>query len=334
MSAPETTVRDRSSRRRRPPRDPRYYQIAVLGSLLLYGVTALRLPVTAAGAAAILGAALATQWAATRWLTARGARLPGLGALGFDPRSALISGLSLCLLLRTGSPLLAALAAVLAVGSKFVLRRHGKHLFNPTNFALVAITLATPAAWVSPGQWGHAAWVALAVGGAGVLVVSRAGRADVTLAVLACHALLLFGRAWYLGDPWAIPLHRLQSTALLIFAFFMISDPKTTPDSRAGRLLFAVLVTLGGAAVEWGLYRPHGFLYALAACAPLVPWIDRLLPGVRYRWPNAPAAAAAAAAAAVVPIHAPAPRRGASVVPSTLSTPHPASPLAASRSLP
>ncbi|PYO55606.1 MAG: Na+-transporting NADH:ubiquinone oxidoreductase, subunit NqrB, partial [Candidatus Rokuibacteriota bacterium] len=74
------------------------------------------------------------------------------GRPGFDPRSALISGLSLCLLLRTNSLTLAVLTAALAIASKFVLRVGGKHVFNPTNFALVAMMLLTGAVWVSPGQ--------------------------------------------------------------------------------------------------------------------------------------------------------------------------------------
>src|SRR5687767_8590792 len=71
--------------------DPRLYQIAVLSGLLAYGLLGLDLEVRPARAALILGTALAFQYACTlAW------RLPA-----FDPRSALISGLSLCLLLRT-----------------------------------------------------------------------------------------------------------------------------------------------------------------------------------------------------------------------------------------
>ena len=40
-------------------------------------------------------------------------------------------------------------------------------------------------------------------------------------------------------------MKQLQSGALLLFTFFMISDPKTTPDSRVGRILFGVLVAAG-----------------------------------------------------------------------------------------
>ena len=71
---------------------------------------------------------------------------------------------------------------------------------------------------------------------------------------------------------------------MLLFAFFMISDPKTTPDSRAGRVLFAGLVALGAALVQFGLFRPNALLWSLVAVAPLTPLINRMLPGTRYDW--------------------------------------------------
>ena len=93
----------------------------------------------------------------------------------------------------------------------------------------------------------------------------------------------LFGRSLYLGEPLTIPLHRLESGALLLFTFFMISDPKTTPDSRAGRVLFAALVAFGAWYVQFRLFRTNGLLWSLAACSTIVPLIDRLLPGAAVR---------------------------------------------------
>jgi len=256
--------------------DPRVYQIAVLGSLLGYGIARLGFDIHPAWAIAILAAALATQLAGTR--------LAGLAR--FDPKSALISGLSLCLLLRTNDPGLALAGAVIAVGSKFVLRVGGKHVFNPTNVALVALMLATGGIWVSPGQWGNTAVFAFLLASAGMLVVNRASRADVTLTFLAAHVAFIVGRSLWLGDPLAVPLHRLESGALVLFAFFMISDPRTTPDSRAGRMLFAVLVAAGGYWVQFTLFMPNGLLWSLAAWSLVVPLIDVVVPGPRHRWPT------------------------------------------------
>jgi enediyne biosynthesis protein E5 len=258
--------------------DPRLYQIAVLTLLLGYGIAWLDLDIDPGRALAILGTALLTQLGGTT-----------LGGLPrFDPRSALISGLSLCLLLRTNDAWLAALTAAVAVGSKFVLRVHGKHVFNPTNFALVLMMLATGQVWVSPGQWGSVAVFAFLLASAGGLVVNRAGRADVTWTFLACYVTLLVGRSVWLGDPLAIPLHRLENGALVLFAFFMISDPRTTPDSRVGRMLFAVMVAGGAYLVQFKLFRPNALLWSLALCSLIVPLIDRLLPGPRHQWRSMP----------------------------------------------
>jgi len=251
--------------------DPRLYQIATLAGLLGFGVWWLDLEVEPANAVAIIVTALTTQ-------------LVLAGRDRLDPRSALISGLSLCLLLRTDSLGLAMLAAVIAIASKFTLRVRGKHVFNPTNFALIVLMLVSPDVWVSPGQWGGGLVFAFLLASAGGLVVNRAARADVALAFLACYAGLLVGRSLWLGEPLAIPVHRLENGALVLFSFFMVSDPRTTPDSRLGRVLFAALVALGAHSVQFGLFRTNGLLWSLAVCSLVVPLIDCLLPGPRYQW--------------------------------------------------
>ncbi len=292
------------------PRDPRWFQIAVLSALLVYGVAALDFEVRPGIAAVILGVALGVQALADR-----------LGGRPFEPKSALISALSLCLLLRTPSPALAAAAAAISIGSKPLVRIGGKHVFNPSNLGLVVVVLASERAWVSPGQWGNAALLSFAFVCLGSVVVRRAARSDVTWAFLAFWVAALFGRAAWLGDPPAIPLHQLASGSLLLFAFFMISDPKTTPDSRAGRILFAALVAAVGAWIVFGLHRAAGPIFALVVCSPLVPLIDRLLPGPKYRWGGSGSPApsprpAAHAAAEAHPAPAP-PLRAPALVPST-----------------
>jgi enediyne biosynthesis protein E5 len=253
--------------------DPRLYQIAVLASLLVYGLVWLDFDITVARAALLLLTVLATQ--------AVGDRIEGRSP---NLRSALISGLSLCLLLRTNRTDLAILAAVVTIAAKFVIRYRGKHIFNPTNGGIVAMLLLTDQVWVSPGQWGSVAFFAFLMACLGGLVVNRASRSDVTYAFIVFYGALLFGRSWYLGEPFVIPLHRLESGALLLFTFFMISDPKTTPDSRAGRVLFAALVAYGAWYVQFRLFRTNGLLWSLATFSLMVPVIDRVLPGSKYSW--------------------------------------------------
>lgn len=253
--------------------DPRLYQIGALTLLLLYGIFALDFDVTLLRAALLVGTAIGTQ--------ALGSRL---GHVPFDPRSAAISGLSLSLLLRSGSLALLLAGAVIAVGSKFVIRFRGKHLFNPTNIAIVALMLMTNRVWVSPGQWGNVAFFGFLIACIGGLVVNRAARSDVTYAFILSWTAMIIGRALQVGDPLTIPIHRLENGALLLFTFFMISDPKTTPDSRAGRILFAALVAFGGWYINYRLFRTNGILWSLAASALVVPVIDALLLAKRYEW--------------------------------------------------
>jgi enediyne biosynthesis protein E5 len=244
----------------------------MLSALLGYGMW-LGFGVSWLQVALVIGAALAAQWICSRlW------RLPR-----FDPLSALISGIGLATLLRTNGVLPAVLAAAGAIASKFVLRWRGKHLYNPTNLVLV-VMLLLGAGWISPGQYGQVAFAAMLIVCAGLMVVTRAARADVTLSFLVVYSGVLFGRSLWLGEPLSIPLHRLESGLLLQFAFNMISDPKTTPDSRAGRVLFGALVALGAGFVQFRLFRTNGPVWSLAVFTLVVPLLDRLLPGHRYEW--------------------------------------------------
>ncbi|MDH3577138.1 MAG: RnfABCDGE type electron transport complex subunit D [Gammaproteobacteria bacterium] len=255
-------------------KDPRYYQIAVLSSLVCFGVVALDFGIHWQNAVTIVSTALVVQFLGTLY-----AQLPR-----FDPLSPLITSLSLTLLLRTDEVALAAAAAAIAIGSKFLLRIRGKHIFNPANMALVTLMLASDQAWVSSGQWGSAAIGAFTLACLGFLVLTRARRAETTIAFLLIYAGMLFGRAAWLGDPLAIPVHQLQNGALLIFAFFMISDPKTTPNSAGGRVLFAALVAAIAFIIQFIHYEPNGPILALIISAPAVPLIDTLMRGRIYQW--------------------------------------------------
>ena len=263
-------------------RDPRSYQIATLVALVAYGLIGLDLEIQPRVAFTIVIVALAVQLAGTRL-----AKLPR-----FDPKSALISSLSLCLLLRTDALGLAAITAAVTIASKFLLRIDDRHVFNPTNFGLAVMMALGTSVWVSPGQWGTGAFFAFLLVGCGGLVIHRAARSDVTYALIGFYAAIVFARAAFLGDPLAIPVHHLQNGAFLLFAFFMISDPKTTPDSRAGRIVFALMVAVGAGFVHFVLFQPNGLLWSLVLSAPATPLLNRLLPGARYQW-QAPSAAAA-----------------------------------------
>ncbi len=255
--------------------DPRHYQIGVLSSLILLGLFHFGFQLPWWHVVGCVGSTLATQAFADKVVGRK-----------FDPRSPLISALSLTLLLRTGSVTLSIAAGIIAIGSKYILRWKGKHIFNPANFGLVILSLLFASAWISPGQWGAAPFFALLLLGLGGMVTGKAKRWDVSIALLASYAALIFGRALWLGDPLTIPIHQMQSGALLVFAFFMISDPKTTPDARLGRIIYAMMVATVGFSIQFGMYNAAGIILALILTAPLVPFIDKLIPAGRYAWPE------------------------------------------------
>ena len=254
--------------------DPRLFQIGSLATLLAVNIAWFDMGARPLQSLITIAATMAAQ-----------ALFGHAFAAGFEWRSAAITGLSLSLLLRTNEPMLWCAAGILAIGSKFLIRVRGKHLFNPAAFAIVALLLAGGGrVWVSPGQWGAQVWLGLLVASAGMLVLTKSRRIDTALAFIACYGGLLLWRAFVLGDPIAIPLHQMQTGSLLIFTCFMITDPRSTPDRRAGRLLFAALVALLAYRLQFTEQMRTALYFALIAVSLTTPLIDLVLPAERFRW--------------------------------------------------
>ena len=254
--------------------DARLFQIAFLATLLSVGAFARDFALLPAQMALAFAAGLATQ---AFWI--RALRIEHRGVL-----SAVITCFGLSILLRADSLWVHPLAACVAISSKFALRVHGRHVYNPANFGVMFALLALPGAWVSPGQWGQdVAFAALFVALGGT-VVQRARRVDVAWVFLAAYAALLALRVVALGQPWTILVNQLANGGVLLFAFFMISDPMTIPNRHGARVGYAILVALVAFAWHFALFRPNGLVWALFLCTPLVPLIDRLWPGERFEW--------------------------------------------------
>src|SRR3954447_11177384 len=258
--------------------DARHYQIAALSTLVVFNLGWIDFGAQPANSALALAAALLTQIVCSR-LT----RVP------IDLRSPLITGLSLSLLLRADEPWIHAAAGAIAIGSKFLLRIDGKHIWNPAGFAIVVpLFSASSHVWILPGSWGSGVWFAALLAFFAILVLGAARRSDIAIFFLGTHAALLFARAAWLGDPLAIPVHQLQSGSLLIFTFFMISDPRTAPDSRLGRFIFAASVAFAAHYMAFFMQMRPALYLALIALSPFVLFIDRIFPAARFAW-NRPA---------------------------------------------
>jgi Na+-transporting NADH:ubiquinone oxidoreductase subunit NqrB len=254
--------------------DARHYQIAALSTLVIFNFGWLDFGARPLNSALAISSTILTQILCSRFY----------GLPSIDLRSPLITGLSLSLLLRADEPWLHAVAGVIAIGSKFVLRIDGKHIWNPAGLAIVVLLFTSNDVWISPGQWGSAVWFVALLSFFAILVLHAARRSDMALFFLGSHAALLLARAYWLGDPLAIPLHQLQSGSLLIFAFFMISDPRTSPDARIGRFLFAASVAILGHYLAFFMQMRPALYIALIAISPLTLLIDRILPAERFAW--------------------------------------------------
>jgi len=275
MSMSQAVARLPIVSRRSVSLDPRYGQMAAQSMLLLIELVWLDFGPSPLQAAVYIVTALLIEALRARWTrTAQ------------NWKSAMSTGLSLSLLLRTHNPLLWFGASLIAMASKYLIRSNGKHPSNPSAFAIVVLLLTTSQVWVSPGQWGTRLWLLALAGSMGCLILARVARLDIACAFLSCHAALLLFRAWSLGDPLAVPLHQVQSGALLIFALFMLTDPRSTPDSRAGRLVFGAATAGIAHFLLFRIQIREGLLFALILVSCATPLIDRLWPGSRFAWPR------------------------------------------------
>jgi len=255
-------------------RDPRLAQMAVLGTILAVGAALYDFALDPRQVVLTFATALLVQFLSDR--------IAGRPALNY--RSALITALSLALLLRADSLWAHPAAAAAAIGSKSLIRVRGKHLFNPSCFGVVFALAAIPGVWVSPGQWGDGIAVAGWIAVAGTMVVSRAARTDISTGFMACYGGATLARVLWLGQRLAVASHRMASGALLLFAFFMISDPRTAPDDRRGRLAHSALVAAIAFAMGAHFYVTNPLVWALFVAAPAVPLWDAIFTAPRFEW--------------------------------------------------
>lgn len=254
--------------------DARLLQILFLGALLSFGVLWRDFAVQPEQIVLTYASALATQ---RFWL-----RRLGLAEVGY--LSAIVTGCGLSILVRADNLWLHPLVATIAISSKFVVRVDQRHLFNPANLGAVLALFALPGGWLSPGQWGQqlalAGWF-LMLGGC---VAQRARRLDIGIVFLIAWLTIVAVRVLWLGQTWAVWLHQFSSGSLLLFCFFMISDPMTTPRHRGARIGYAIGVAVIAAAWQYWLYKPNGPVVALFLASFVVPIANRIWPAPSFSW--------------------------------------------------
>ncbi len=227
------------------------------------------------------------------------------------PASAMLTGNGVAFVLRVpgtqhgdwwstnGWYIFAGTAAV-SLLSKYLITFGGSHIFNPSNFGLVLCFLLLGPEHAEPLDfwWGPmSGWLALAlaiivVGGLAILVrlhlIVIAVAFWLTFAA-ALAVLMAIGHAftarWHLGPVtghyfwWVL----VTSPEVLVFLFFMITDPKTTPKSMRGRVVYAVSIGLlsvlliAPAKTEfWAKVALLGALAIVCAARPLLALVPRV----------------------------------------------------------
>ncbi|WP_201324174.1 RnfABCDGE type electron transport complex subunit D [Pseudanabaena sp. lw0831] len=204
-------------------------------------------------------------------------------------KSATITALGLSLLLRSDSYGAIACASFLAIASKFIFRTNSKHWFNPANFGIVVVLLldsfvGNSHAWVSNGQWGEDSLYALVFLGLGGIVLKKVGRWDTSFMFLASYAILEGLRNLWLGWTWDVLAHRLTSGSLLLFALFMITDPRSIPNAKVARLIWAFAIAVLAFIFRNVFFNADAMFYALFLISPLTVLCDRIWNAPRFQW--------------------------------------------------
>ncbi|MBD2680155.1 MULTISPECIES: RnfABCDGE type electron transport complex subunit D [Nostoc] len=263
-------------------KDIRDYQILFLGLFLVLGIGTrdwtLRPELIAVAIATSLSTQLVLSLVLGRWSFGNNK------AQSLNLRSALITSLGLSLLLRADHWTTMAIAVASAIASKFILRVGEKHFFNPGNFGIICALIFTGDAWVSPGQWGEEWWYGLVFAGTGGMVLQRIGRWDTTAAFLGAYSLLEAIRNFWLGWTWDVYWHRLMSGSLLLFALFMITDPRSIPNSRIGRVIWAICIAGLTFILRNYFFVSTAVFWALFILAPSTILIDYLWSAPRFSW--------------------------------------------------
>jgi Na+-transporting NADH:ubiquinone oxidoreductase subunit NqrB len=253
-------------------RDPRWVMIGihstfnVLGQTVLgFKITPLQI-VTAVVMAAAWDVGLHRAWYGS-WIV---------------PKSGLITGLGIALLLRGPGLYIFAFTAVLAVASKHIIKINGKHVFNPSTFGITMALLFMPGAHFIADQWGRSFAIAFVILNLGMFIVYRVRRFDVVISF--ALAWFLFNGIWLLSFGYSVnsywfwqTWHTAVTPAALIFTFFMITDPRTSPATRLGRIIYCVATA--GLATLFNYHGQPGLFYGLFLVLMTVPLLDRLLVG-------------------------------------------------------
>jgi Na+-transporting NADH:ubiquinone oxidoreductase subunit NqrB len=217
--------------------DPKYLIVFLITLVLVVGEARYSILGGYERLATTLGVCIATELVVSWWLRGRVANVA----------SAYITGISLALLIKPQANILwpFALGAFLAIASKYVLTYHGRHLWNPSNFAIALLVLvAADSVAILSHQWGNDLRINLVIWAFGLAVAWRARVLHVTLTYVACFILLAVLRNFIVGGPLLAELAPITGPMYQLFVFFMVTDPRTTVSTRRCRMVVVAIVAV------------------------------------------------------------------------------------------
>ncbi|HSF39305.1 MAG TPA: enediyne biosynthesis protein UnbU [Thermoanaerobaculia bacterium] len=191
--------------------------------------------------------------------------------------SAHISGLAVSMLLYANDRLWpVAFAAATAIASKHVFRAgvngHSRHFFNPSNLGITLTLLAFP--WVGIAQpymfttnlTGGWDWFlpGLIICTGSLLNTLFTKRVPLILSWLGFFVLQAVVRHFLLGNALLASLNPMTGVAFLLFTFYMVTDPATTPSTVRGQIAFGGAVALAYGALM-AMHVVFGLFFALTA---------------------------------------------------------------------
>ncbi len=193
------------------------------------------------------------------------------------PLSAYITGLSIGILLESYDWRVFLVASTWGILSKYLLRDRAGHFFNPSNFGIVmALLLRHDVASVAPGsQWGADYRVSLVILALGLLMMRRVKRLDLVLAWIGGFVLMGLLRMALGQGGLVFALGPMTGAEFALFSFSMLPDPKVTPPTPRGRVIWGLSIAVLDGVLRFLEFR-YSMFYALflhTSCLPVMRWI-------------------------------------------------------------
>ncbi len=264
-------------------KDARYFQILFQAIFLFYGILFLHWEASWLLYCTYFATSIITQLVFEYFLGKK--QFNYYQRIEFSFPSIIISSFGLSLLLKTNDYTIAALAAFISIASKYLIKINGKHIFNPSALGIVATILLTGKAWFSPGQWGSSAIILFGVCCFGFIVVTKIQKLDTSLAFLITYVVLIFARQIiYLGWPIDYFIQSISTGSLLLFSFFMITDPKTIPNNKWARVIWSAAIAMVAFYLSSFKFINGAPVYVLIFAQPIVPLLDKIFKAKKFEW--------------------------------------------------